>query len=511
MQTPPLLSLIIFLPLIGAFFILLIKGEETMVSRNARAVALLTSIGTLFLSFILIFYFNFNKADFQLVENIPWIDSFNINYTVGIDGISLLFVWLTAFLMPIVILSSFGSVSKRVKEYMVAFLVLETMMMGTFCALDFVLFYLFFEGVLIPMFLIIGIWGGENRIYSAFKFFLYTFAGSIFMLVAIFVIYAQLGSMSVEAAFHHTFPFGVQMWLWLAFFSSFAVKLPMWPVHTWLPYAHVEAPTAGSVLLAAILLKMGGYGFLRFSLPLFPEACVFFAPYVYGLSIIAVIYTSLVALVQTDMKKLIAYSSIAHMGFVTFGIFVFSQKGLEGALFQMLSHGVLSAALFLSVGVLYDRLHTRQIDQFGGVIHKMPVFAVLLMVFILGTMGLPGTTGFIGEFLVLVSSFRVNGLLTFGLGTGMILSACYALWLYRRLMLGKIANDNVKKMTDLTLIEKCSLVPLFVVSLLFGLWPHPILKISEPSIKKIARYYTKYNHDSSSKKSLKEEMDNTWN
>lgn len=489
MSDLPLLSITTFLPLLGAFFILLIRGEEQMVMRNARAVAILTSLGTFISNLVVLFFFDSSKADFQLVEKHMWIERFNVSYHLGVDGVSLLFILLTTFLTPLAILSSFRAIDKRVKEYMVAFLVLETLMIGTFLALDFVLFYLFFEAVLIPMFLIIGIWGGENRVYSAFKFFLYTFAGSVLSLIAILTIYFSVGSTSIEAAQAHSFSHTMQIWLWLAFFASFAIKIPMWPVHTWLPYAHVEAPTAGSVVLAAILLKMGGYGFLRFSLPMFPEASQFFAPFVFILSIVAVVYTSLVALVQSDMKKLIAYSSIAHMGFVTFGLFTFSLQGLQGAMFQMISHGIISGALFLCVGVLYDRLHTRLIDQYGGVVHVMPYFSVLFMIFILGAIGLPGTSGFIGELLVMIAAFKTNGWLAAGMGLGIILAAAYALWLYKRLFYGKTNGEKVKKLLDLCWQEKIALVPLAVLTIILGIWPKPLLSLSEESLKRIVVLY----------------------
>lgn len=485
MTNLPILSILIFLPLIGTFVLMVTPDEIPGKPRNVRAVALLTSLVTFSLSLVLLYEFDPSVGDYQFVEQVKWLPFLNSSYHVGIDGISVLLVLLSTFLTPIAILSSWNAIRSRVKEYMMAFLLLETMMIGTFCALDLILFYLFFEGVLIPMYLIIGIWGGPRRVYSAFKFFLYTLLGSVLMLVAILVIYHETGSTSLEIAQAQTFDMSTQKWLWLAFFASFAVKVPMWPVHTWLPDAHVEAPTAGSVILAAILLKMGGYGFLRFSLPLFPEASQSFAPFVFVLSIIAVVYTSLVALAQKDMKKLIAYSSVAHMGIVTFGIFSFSLYGVQGSLFQMLSHGLVSGALFLCVGVLYDRLHTREIDAYGGVVHKMPTFAVLYSIFTLASVGLPGTTGFVGEILVLLSAFKINGWMAFGLGTGMILGAAYALWLYRRLIFGAIANNAVSTFKDLNWIEKSVLIPVAAAVLLFGVYPKPILAVSEPAVQKI--------------------------
>lgn len=484
MHVLPLLTITIFLPLLGALCVLSINEKNEAAQNNARAVALLTSLTVFVMACIDFILFDPSQSDFQLVERYPWLESLGCDYHVGVDGISVLFVVLTAFLVPLAILSTWRAIKVRVKECMIAFLLLETTMLGAFCALDFVLFYLFFEAVLIPMYLIIGIWGGEGRIYASLKFFLYTLLGSILMLIAILVLYHHTGTSEIAMAAHHTLPFDLQKWLWLAFFASFAVKIPMWPVHTWLPDAHVEAPTAGSVILASILLKMGGYGFLRFSLPLFPDASRFFAPLIFFLSIIAVVYTSLVALVQKDMKKLIAYSSIAHMGFVTFGIFTFSSMGIQGALFQMVSHGLISGALFLCVGVLYDRLHTRDIERYGGVAHPMPQYAVLFMIFILGATGLPGTSGFVGEILVMVAAFKVHGWMAFVLGSGMILSAAYALWLYRRVMLGKAEKLEVAKLKDLTLVEKLTLGPLALLVLLSGIYPAPILRVSEATVEK---------------------------
>ncbi|OYZ89576.1 MAG: NADH-quinone oxidoreductase subunit M, partial [Xanthobacter sp. 17-67-6] len=431
MTTWPILSVITFLPLVGALFILVVQGDEAVTARNARWVALWTTLVTFLVSLLLLPGYDSAAPGFQFVEKHRWLGDIAA-YHMGVDGISLPLVLLTTFLMPFCILASWESVHKRVKEYMIAFLVLETMMIGTFCALDLVLFYFFFEAGLIPMFLIIGIWGGARRIYASFKFFLYTLAGSVLMMLAIMAMYWKAGTTDVPTLMQFGFPSGMQTWLWLAFFASFAVKMPMWPVHTWLPDAHVEAPTAGSVILAGVLLKMGGYGFIRFSLPMFPEASHLFAPLVYTLSVIAIIYTSLVALVQEDIKKLIAYSSIAHMGFVTMGIFAMNEQGLQGAMFLMISHGFVSAALFLCVGVIYDRMHTREIAAYGGLVNRMPKYAVALMVFTMANVGLPGTSGFVGEFLTMMAVFERNTWVAFFAATGVILSAAYALWLYRR-------------------------------------------------------------------------------
>jgi NADH-quinone oxidoreductase subunit M len=489
----PLLSTVIFLPLFGVIFLLFIRGSEPAVSRNARAVTLLTSLATFALSLMVLGDFDKDISGFQLVEKHTWIALLNSSYHVGVDGISVLFVVLSAFLTPLAVLASWTAIKKRVREYMIAFLVLETMMIGMFCALDLVLFYLFFEGVLIPMFLIIGIWGGERRIYASLKFFLYTFLGSVLMLVAMVVMYFQLDGTSIEAAIDHIFPATMQVWLWLAFFVSFAVKVPMWPVHTWLPDAHVEAPTGGSVILAGVMLKMGGYGFLRFSLPMFPEASVYFAPYVLGLSVIAVIYTSLVALVQKDMKKLIAYSSVAHMGIVTCGTFTFMPEGLQGAVFQMISHGLVSGALFLCVGIIYDRVHTREIERYGGLVQRMPYYAVAFLIFTFASIGLPGTSGFVGEILVLMAAFQVNGWLAFGIATGMVLGAAYALWLYRRVVFGPLEKSDLKKLLDLTLREKLVLAPLIITVIGFGIYPQPLLNLSDKAVAKILRPYKNMN------------------
>ena len=485
----PLLSLSIFLPLLGCFFILFIKGESEIAQKNAKSVALLTSMATFLLSLILYSSFDFTNADFQLIEKHTWISSFGISYHVGIDGISLLFILLTTVLIPVSILSSWKAIKYRVQEFMIAFLVLETMLIGIFSSLDFILFYLFFEAVLIPMFLIIGIWGGERRVYAAYKFFLYTLLGSVLMLISLLAIYLDAGTTDIPTLLKHSFDPKLQIWLWLAFFASFAVKIPMWPFHTWLPDAHVEAPTAGSVILAGVLLKMGGYGFVRFSLPMFPDACQYFATFIFVLSIIAIIYTSLVALVQDDMKKLIAYSSVAHMGFVTLGLFTFSFQGVQGAIFQMISHGLISGALFLCVGVLYDREHTRLISKYGGLSKKMPYFAAFFMIFTLASVGLPGTTGFVGEILVIISSFKVEWYWALAAGTGIILGAAYMLYLYRRVMFGKIVHENLLTIKDLTSREVAYFVPLILLIIGFGFYPNPLLKLSEAAALRITAPY----------------------
>jgi NADH-quinone oxidoreductase subunit M len=473
----PLLSLVTFLPLLGAFLILVTRGEEAVVARNARMIALWTALIDFALSLVLWADFDPHKAGFQFVERARWVSvgGFHITYHLGIDGISLFFILLSTLLTVICVVSSWESIRTQVKEYMVTFLVMETMLVGIFCALDFILFYLFFEGVLIPMFLIIGIWGGPDRIYAAFKFFLYTLLGSVLMLVAIIVVYYQTGSTDITVALNHSFPAGLQKWLWLAFFASFAIKVPMWPLHTWLPDAHTEAPTAGSVILAGILLKLGGYGFLRFSLPMFPLASHDFTPLIFVLSVVAVIYTSLVALAQTDMKKLIAYSSIAHMGFVTMGIFAATSEAVEGAIIQMLSHGIVSAALFLCVGVVYDRLHTREIVRYGGLADTMPAYAFVFMAFMLAAVGLPGTSGFVGEFLVLLGTYRVNTLVSLLAATGLFLGVAYMLYLYRRVIFGAITREDVRRMRDLSWREKAVFAPLILVVLWMGLYPNSFL------------------------------------
>jgi NADH-quinone oxidoreductase subunit M len=478
----PLLSLVIFLPLAGAGFILLIRGEPEVVAQNARAVALWTSGITFLLSLLIFGNFDPSTHDFQLVEQAEWFVGFNINYHVGVDGISLWFVILSTLLTLLCVISSWYSIQTRIKEFMVAFLIMDTFMVGVFCALDMVLFYMFFEGILIPMFLIIGIWGGPNRVYSAFKFFLYTLLGSVLFLVAILVLYFHEGTTDIPTLMAGDYSLTLQKWLWLAMFASFAVKVPMWPFHTWLPDAHVEAPTAGSILLAGVLLKLGGYGYLRFSLPMLPEASEFFTPLIYTLSVVAVIYTSLVALMQEDMKKLIAYSSIAHMGLVTIGIFTPNAIGLDGSIFQMLSHGVVSGALFMGVGVVYDRLHTHEIDRFGGLVHRMPVYAVIFMLFSLASVGLPGTSGFVGEILVIVGIFQINSWVALLAATGAFLSVAYMLWLYRRVFFGLLVKDDLKGMKDLRPNEIIAFAPLVVLTILMGIYPSLFLDPMQASV-----------------------------
>ena len=467
----PLLSLTIFLPLLGALVILLIKEDENSIS-NIKKVALWTSIGVFILSLLIWLQFDNSNGGYQFEEKFRWFSDFNFYYHIGIDGISIFMVILCTFLTPLCILSSWENITKRVKEYMLAFLFLETVMIGMFASVDILLFYIFFEAVLIPMYLIIGIWGGGRRIYASFKFFLYTLLGSVLMLIAIVVIYRLTNSMSILDLQGNYFPINVQKYLWLAFFASFAVKIPMWPFHTWLPDAHVEAPTAGSVILAGVLLKMGGYGFIRFSLGILPEASEFFAPLIMTLSLIAVVYTSLVALAQTDIKKLIAYSSVAHMGLVTIGIFVVNSQGLEGAMIQMISHGVVSGALFLCVGVIYDRMHTRDIDFYGGLVNRMPIYATVFMIFMLGSVGLPGTSGFVGEFLVIVGAFQYSSIIVIGAASGIILSAIYMLYLYKRIIFGVIDNEKLNKILDLNQREKIILIPLAIAVIIIGISPN---------------------------------------
>jgi len=480
-----LLSLITFFPLVGAFAIALLNKEA---KGNARWIALYTTLFTLGAAVYLWGQFDPGNAGFQFVEEMDWLGG-SIRYKMGVDGISMLFVVLTAFLMPLCILASWQSIEVRVKEYMIAFLVLETLMLGVFCALDLILFYLFFEGGLIPMFLIIGVWGGVRRVYASFKFFLYTLLGSLLMLLAMMAMYWHTETTDIPTLLTYKFPTDMQWWLWLAFFASFAVKLPMWPVHTWLPDAHVEAPTAGSVILAGILLKMGGYGFLRFSLPMFPLASQDFAPFVFALSVVAIIYTSLVALAQEDVKKLIAYSSVAHMGFVTMGIFSFTVQGVDGAIFQMLSHGLVSAALFLCVGVVYDRMHTREIAAYGGLVNRMPLYAATFMVFTLANVGLPGTSGFIGEFLTLVGGFRANTWVAFLATSGLILSATYALYLYRRMIFGALDKPSLRGISDLNYRELLVFTPLVLLVIFFGFYPAPLLDVTAVSVKKLVSGY----------------------
>jgi NADH-quinone oxidoreductase subunit M len=494
-----LLSIITFLPLVAAVILaLFMRGDDAAARAGAKWLALFTTSATFVISLFILFRFDPSNTGFQFVEERTWI--LGLSYKMGVDGISILFVMLTTFLMPITIWSCWG-VETRVKEYMIAFLVLETLMLGVFCALDLVLFYLFFEAGLIPMFLIIGIWGGKDRIYAAFKFFLYTFLGSVLMLVAMIAMYLDAGTTDIVQLLAHDFGSetfsilgiqvvgGLQTMLFLAFFASFAVKMPMWPVHTWLPDAHVQAPTAGSVVLAAILLKMGGYGFLRFSLPMFPVGSDVMAPLVLWMSAIAIVYTSLVALAQTDMKKLIAYSSVAHMGYVTMGIFAANQQGVDGAIFQMLSHGFISGALFLCVGVIYDRMHTREIDAYGGLVNRMPAYALVFMFFTMANVGLPGTSGFVGEFLTLMGIFQVNTWVAAVATSGVILSAAYALWLYRRVVFGDLIKEALKSITDMDRREKAIFAPLIAMTLILGVYPSLVTDIIGPSVSALVTDY----------------------
>jgi NADH-quinone oxidoreductase subunit M len=489
MTTWPILSVVTFLPLVGALIVYVSRGDDEAAKRNSRWIALWTTIVTFGISLILVWRFDPSNTDFQFVEKTSWLAT-GINYHMGVDGISLPLIILTTAILPLCIIASWHSVTVRVREYMMAFLVLETLMVGTFSALDLVLFYLFFEGGLIPMFLIIGVWGGPRRVYASFKFFLYTFLGSVLMLLAIMALYWNGNTTDIPTLLHASLPHSLQTWAWLAFFASFAVKLPMWPVHTWLPDAHVEAPTAGSVILAAILLKMGGYGFLRFSLPMFPLASHDFAPLIYTLSVIAIIYTSLVALMQDDMKKLVAYSSVAHMGFVTMGIFAGTMQGVAGGMFQMISHGIVSGALFLCVGIIYDRMHTREITAYGGLVNRMPLYAMVFMVFTMANVGLPGTSGFVGEFMTLIGTFKVSIPTAFLATTGVILSAAYALWLYRKVVFGALVKPSLASMKDLTFRECLTLFPLVVLSIFFGVYPKPVLDMSAASVQQLVNNYT---------------------
>ncbi|QFT92703.1 NADH-quinone oxidoreductase subunit M [Roseovarius sp. THAF9] len=494
-----LLSITTFIPAIAAFILaVFLRGEDEAAQRNAKWVALIATGLTFLVSLFILFDFDPNNTGFQFVEEREWL--LGLQYKMGVDGISILFVMLTTFMMPITIAASWN-VTHRVKEYMIAFLLLETLMLGVFMALDLVLFYLFFEAGLIPMFLIIGIWGGKERIYASFKFFLYTFLGSVLMLVAMVAMFAEAGTTDIPTLMTHSFGSetfsllgiqivgGMQTLLFIAFFASFAVKMPMWPVHTWLPDAHVQAPTAGSVVLAAILLKMGGYGFLRFSLPMFPVGSEVLTPLVLWMSAIAIVYTSLVALAQEDMKKLIAYSSVAHMGYVTMGIFAANQQGIDGAIFQMLSHGFISGALFLCVGVIYDRMHTREIDAYGGLVNRMPAYALIFMLFTMANVGLPGTSGFIGEFLTLMGIFKVNTWVALVATSGVILSAAYALWLYRRVVLGDLIKESLKSIKDMTQREKAIFAPLVVMTLLLGVYPSLVTDIIGPSVEALISNY----------------------
>ncbi len=483
----PILSAIIFIPLIGSLFIFITKGSEKTIEKNSKYVAIFCSLVNFLLSLFLWFSFDNSTSDFQFVEKKNWIGF--INFQLGVDGISILFILLTTFITPICIFSAIQSIKFKLKEFLIAILIMQTLMLGVFCSLDLVIFYLFFEGGLIPMFLIIGIWGGPNRVYSAFKFFLFTLLGSVLMLIAIISIYWIAGTTDVIKLLEFRIPQDYQYLLWLAFFSSFAVKMPMWPVHTWLPDAHVEAPTAGSVILAAILLKMAGYGFLRFSLGIFPLASDYFTPLIFLLSVIAIIYTSLIALMQDDMKKLIAYSSVAHMGFVTIGIFSLTKQGLDGSIIQMISHGLISAALFLCVGVVYDRFHSRMISSYGGLVNIMPKYAFFFMIFTLGALGLPGTSGFVGEFLVLAGVFQKNILVAFLASLGVILAAAYMLWLYRKVIFGRVTNSRLKNMVDLNKTEIGIFASLAFLTLFFGFYPDPLFNTIDISINNLLDKY----------------------
>ncbi len=486
----PVLSLITWLPLVGCVIIMSVRGDEETVASNARWTALWTSLIVLVLSIVVWVRFDPGESGFQFVEEAPWLPDYGVGYKMGVDGISVLFVLLSTLLTPICILASWVSITRLVREYMLTFLIMETMMVGMFCALDFVVFYLFFEGVLIPMFLIIGVWGGPRRVYSAFKFFLFTLTGSVLMLLALLAMWFQAGTTDISVLLHTQFPARMQFWLFLAFLASFAVKVPMWPVHTWLPDAHVEAPTAGSVILAGVLLKMGAYGFLRFSVPMLPQASVYFAPLMYTLSVVAVIYTSLVALAQEDMKKLVAYSSVAHMGVVTIGIFTFNVQGIQGALFQMLSHGIVSAALFLVVGVVYDRIHTRDIARYGGLADRMPLYALTFMVFTMASVGLPGTSGFVGEFLVIVGALRVNFWLALLGGMGMILGVVYMLYLYRRVIFGRLTKEDLRSILDLSPREISVFAPLIAITLWMGIFPTSFSSFWDASVAAMVQQHT---------------------
>ncbi|NVP58046.1 NADH-quinone oxidoreductase subunit M [Mycoplana rhizolycopersici] len=485
----PILSAVTFLPLVGVALLLLTREDSPYGRRNILNVSLLTTVFTFILSVFIWVGFDYSNPGFQMVEKHEWLGT-GIAYHLGIDGISMLFVILSTFLMPFCVLASWNSIEKRLKEYMIAFLVLEVFMVGVFVSLDIVLFYVFFEAGLIPMFIIIGVWGGKDRVYASYKFFLYTLLGSVLMLLAIMAMYWQAGTTSIPELLAYGFPEQMQTWLWLAFFASFAVKMPMWPVHTWLPDAHVQAPTAGSVILAGILLKLGGYGFLRFSLPMFPLASDYFAPFVFTLSVVAIIYTSLVALVQEDIKKLIAYSSVAHMGYVTMGIFAANEQGVQGALFQMLSHGIVSGALFLCVGVVYDRLHTREISAYGGLVNNMPKYAVAFMIFTMANVGLPGTSGFVGEITTLLGAFRANTWVAFFATSGVVLSAAYALWLYRRVIFGPLEKESLKALLDLSGREKAILYPLVALTIFFGVYPMPVFDVTAASVDALLNNYT---------------------
>jgi NADH-quinone oxidoreductase subunit M len=487
------LSILTFVPAIGALVIAIFRfttraEDQALIDKNSRMVAWVATMVTLGLSLILVFNFDRDTAGFQFVHEVTWLEQIGLGYRMGVDGISVLFVLLTAGLMPICIMAS-GAIQKRVADYMIAFLLLETLVIGVFCALDLVLFYIFFEGGLIPMFIIIGVWGGQNRIYAAFKFFLYTLLGSVLMLVAMIYMFLQAGTTDITVLLQHEFAREAQMWMWLAFFASFAVKMPMWPVHTWLPDAHVQAPTAGSVILAGVLLKLGGYGFLRFSIPMFPEASAYFADLVFWLSIIAIIYTSLVAFRQTDIKKLIAYSSVAHMGFVTMGIFAMNETGVQGAIFQMISHGVISGALFLCVGVIYDRMHTREIAFYGGLVHRMPVYAAIFALFTMANVGLPGTSGFVGEIMTMVGAFQVDWWIATGAAVGVILSAMYMLTVYRSVVFGELTNPKLENITDINRMEWAIFIPLIIMTLWLGVNSTLVTDITAASVENLISNY----------------------
>jgi NADH-quinone oxidoreductase subunit M len=485
----PILSAVTFLPLVGVALLLLTREDSPYGRRNILNVSLLTTVFTFVLSLFIWFGFDYSNPGFQMVEKHEWLGT-GISYHLGIDGISMLFVILSTFLMPFCVLASWNTIEKRLKEYMIAFLLLEVFMVGVFVSLDIVLFYVFFEAGLIPMFIIIGVWGGKDRVYASYKFFLYTLLGSVLMLLAIMAMYWQAGTTDITELLAYNFPAHMQTWLWLAFFASFAVKMPMWPVHTWLPDAHVQAPTAGSVILAGVLLKLGGYGFIRFSLAMFPLASDYFAPFVFALSVIAIIYTSLVAMMQDDIKKLIAYSSVAHMGYVTMGIFAANAQGLQGAIFQMLSHGIVSGALFLCVGVVYDRLHTREIAAYGGLVNNMPKYAVAFMIFTMANVGLPGTSGFVGEIMTLVGAFRANTWVALFATTGVILSASYALWLYRRVIFGALEKESLKALLDLSGREKLLLYPLVILTIFYGVYPAPVFDVTAASVDALLNQYS---------------------
>ena len=489
MNNFPWLSIVTFAPLVGIFFILLIRGDEKTTARNARAIALWTSLVTFLVSLGIWINFDNSTSEFQFVEKVIWIPSLDLTYHVGVDGISMFFVILATLLTVVCILASWVSIRDRVKDYMIAFLFLETLMVGMFSALDIVLFYIFFEGVLIPMFIIIGVWGGPRRNYAAYKLFLYTLAGSVLMLIAILTMISEAGTSDITMLLKYDFPASLQTWLWLAFFASFAVKVPMWPLHTWLPDAHVEAPTAGSVILAGVLLKFGGYGFLRFSLPMFPLASADFTPLIFILSAVAIIYTSLIALAQEDMKKLIAYSSVAHMGFVTIGVFSANLQGIEGAIIQMLSHGVVSAALFLVVGVLYDRIHSREISVYGGLVVRMPKYSVIFMIFMMASIGLPGTSGFTGEFLILIGAFKANTWVASFATSGLILGAAYMLYLYRRVIFGPLTKESLKTISDVNMCEIAIFTPLLLIVIIMGIYPSLFLDVLHVSVENLVERY----------------------